>query len=282
MRLKSLRLKKIVFPLLLVGLGVFILVAHRSLSERGALRWYDRTLIFLTSPLTQGVLAARREILGIFERYFFLAGVEKENEAFRQKIADYQTRDVLLRSVEQENQRLLQLMELRKQFPGEWRAARVVAYPPLSPHRLLTINKGSADGMALRNPVISSEGLVGQIARVAGHSSQVLLITDPTSAVDGRVEATGVRGLIVGKSISLKMDRELYLSAFEYLSRSTEIEDGAPVVSSGLDGIFPEGILIGHVRGHKKRKQDVFQQAEITPAADFNKLQEVLVLVAPP
>ena len=126
--------------------------------------------------------------------------------------------------------------------------------------------------------MLSPDGLVGQVSRVFGSYSQVLLIIDPTSAVDGQIEKTDSRGLVVGKVMSLGLKRDLFIGAFEYLSQSTVIEEGTRVVTSGLDGIFPPGILVGTVGGSKKKKYDVFQQAEVIPAVDFNKLREVLVL----
>jgi len=106
----------------------------------------------------------------------------------------------------------------------------------------------------------------------------VLLITDPTSAVDGRIEPSRARGLVVGKSLKLGLKRDLYISAFEYLNQSLDIAEGTEVMTSGMDGVYPPGILIGKVHASKKRKYDIFQQAEVIPSVDFYKLQEVLVI----
>lgn len=272
------RLKKVVFALLLISLAFLLFYKHREIEERGSLQWYERPVIWVTAPVAQGFLFIRQKVRATFERYFFLVGVEKENELLRRRVEEFQTKETLFRNLEGENERLRRLLDVRSQMPGEWLAARVVSYPPIGPYRILTIDKGAGSGVRRRAPVIAPDGLVGQVVRVLGDYSQVLLITDPTSAVDGRLEKTGARGLIVGKAVKLGLNRDLFLSAFEYLSQATEIEEGAVVVTSGLDGVYPPGIPIGSVHGKKKKKYDVFQQAEVIPAVDFYKLQQVLVL----
>lgn len=277
MSLKGPRFKNIAVPLFLLALALLVFVRHHQIENRGVLRWYDRTLVSLTAPVAEGLVFMGQGASGWFDRYFFLVGVQRENEDLKRQIAEYRTKEMLSQAVAMENERLLRLTELQKQMSGQWTAARIIAFPPIGSHRLVTIDKGSDEGIRERSPVIATDGLVGQVARVMGHYSQVLLITDPTSAVDGRME-TGTRGLVVGRVMKLGLEREFYISAFEYLSRSVDIEDGALVVSSGLDGIYPSGVPIGRVRSHSRKKYDVFQQAEIIPAVDFNKLQEVLVL----
>jgi len=78
--------------------------------------------------------------------------------------------------------------------------------------------------------------------------------------------------------MKLSMKRDLYITAFDYLNQTTEIEEGAKVVTSGMDGVYPPGLPIGFVHGNKKKQYDIFQQAEVVPAVDFYKLREVLVL----
>lgn len=275
------RLKKVVFALLIAGLAFFLYSRHREIEERGSLRWYDRSLVIVTAPVARGFNSVRQTVRSRFERYLFLIGVERENEILRDRNEEYKTRILLSREVEAENERLRRALDLRKQLSGEWIVARVVSYPPIGPYRILTIDKGEEAGIERRAPVVAADGLVGQVARVIGNYSQVLLMTDPTSAVDARIDQTEARGLIVGKGLKLGLKRDLFISAFEYLSQAIEIKEGAVVVTSGLDGIYPPGIKIGTVHGKKKKKYDVFQQAEVIPSVDFYKLKEVLVLKRP-
>lgn len=281
MRLSGTQVKKVVFGLVLLGVSFLIFLRHRQVEETGALRWYDRTLIFLTAPVARGITFTEQKIRLVVGRYLFLVRVERENEDLRRKIGEYRVREMELRSLEGENRRLRRLADLGSRLSGEWVTARVISYPPIGPYRILTIGKGAAAGIERRAPVVAADGLVGQVLRTTGSEAQVLLITDPTSAVDARIEKTEARGLIVGKTLQLGLIRDLFIGAFEYLNRATEIEEGSAVVTSGLDGVYPPGILIGTVHGRQRKKYDVFQQAEVIPAVDFYRLQEVLVLKKP-
>ena len=277
MRLSGFKLRRIAFALLLAGVTLLFYNRYREVEEQGDLRWFDRPVILVMTPLAKGVLFTRAKIRSVFDRYIFLVGVEKENEDLKKQREELKTEHLLWHEVQVENERLRKIVELKPQLSGEWVGARVVSYPPLGPYRLLTIDKGSEDGIQRRAPVISPDGLVGQVARVMKGYSQVLLIIDPTSAVDARIRGTEARGLIVGKVLKLELERDLFIGTFEYLNRSTVIEKGMEVTTSGLDGIYPPGIHIGSVISKKKKKYDVFQQADVLPAVDFYELKEVLI-----
>lgn len=277
MRLRELAFKRILFVLFLLALSIFILLKHREIEDRGSLHWYERPLIFVTTPITQGLRTAGAKMHEVLQRYFFLSGVEKENERLHLQIEEEARQAMLSREIGHENERLRSLLALQSRLQGEWVAARVASYPPIGPYRLLTIDKGEEAGIKRGAPVVSSGGLVGQVARVQGRWSQVLLMTDPTSAVDGRIENTEARGLVVGSVRKMEMNRDLFIGTFEYLNQSVDIAEGAAVLTSGLDGVYPAGLLIGFVQGNKKKKFNIFQQAEVIPAVDFYKLQEVLV-----
>lgn len=272
------RFRRVLISLLLLGLAFFLYHRHRGIEEHGALRWIERPIVFVTAPVARLLNAVRGKIRAVWDGYFFLVGVEKENDLLQAEMDALRTRASILAGLEQENERLRGLLDLRSSVAGDWIAARVVSYPPVAPYRMMTINRGEDDGVHLRAPVITAGGLVGQVARVFGGASQVLLIVDPTSAVDASIEGSGARGLIIGKSMKLGLGRDYFLSSFEYLSRAVEIDEGSRILTSGLDGIFPPGIVIGSVYAKKKKKYDIFQQVEVVPAVDFFKVREVLVL----
>lgn len=274
----GLRLKKIVFAAILIGVAVLMYARHLQIEEQGTLRWFDRPVLFVTSPVIRFISYIGGRVSGTYHRYFHLVDVERENEALHAENDRLKIRDVVLKDLESENARLTSLLGLKTKISVKGVAARVSGFSPLSPYRVIMIDKGAEEGIRRRAPVVAADGLVGEISRVYPHESQVLLITDPTSAVDGRIEPSGARGLVVGKALKLGLKRDLYISAFEYLSQSIDIAEGTEVVTSGMDGLYPPGISIGTVHASKKRKYDIFQQAEVIPSVDFNKLQEVLVI----
>lgn len=272
------KFQKVFFSLLLVAGALALLIRHREIEEKETLKWFDRPVIFVTAPVAGGVLFIRHQIWRVWHRYLHLVGVQKENDTLRAENQAHQTREIFFQGLEKENDRLRQLLELRKDLKGEWMAARVISYPPIGPHRLLTVNQGSAEGVRKRAPVICPDGLVGQVVRTLDHESQILLIIDPTSAVDTRIEGTEARGIVKGKTLDLGFDRGLFIGAFEYLTQVTsEFGEGALVLTSGLDGLYPAGVKVGFVRSRKKKKFDIFEQAEVVPAVDFYKLREVLI-----
>lgn len=269
------------FAVFLFGISLLIYFRHRQIEERGTLRWFDGPVVFLTSPVARTVIGGRDWAGRILRRYLFLVGVEEENEILKGNIEELKERNLRFGELERENEEFRKILELKNSLEGEWLAARVVAYPPSAPYRILTVDKGSEAGVQRRAPVVSAEGLVGQVSRVFRNRSQILLIIDPTSAVDGRVEGTGsdeARGLVVGRVIKLQMERELFITAFEYLQKALEIPEGARVVTSGMDGVYPPGIEIGRIHAGEKKKYDVFQEAQVIPSVDFYRLKEVLIL----
>jgi rod shape-determining protein MreC len=114
---------------------------------------------------------------------------------------------------------------------------------------------------------------VGQITEVSSHYSKVLLIIDPNSAVDALVQSDRARGIIKGDAAG-----ELIL---KYVLRKSDIAVSDTVVSSGLDGVFPKGLAVGQVSGVFKPKAGIFQEVTVTPFVDFEKLEEVLVVLNP-
>ncbi|GEM_PF-1351650 len=274
--------KRILVAVLLLGLSLVFVYNHRDFEEGTSLHWLAKPVIILVHPFAKGFQFTRNKATSILGRYFFLVGVSRDNELLKKNNEELKTQALLCRELENENDRLRRLLDFKKNVKGNWVGAKVIEYPPIGPYRVMTVDKGSDDGVRLRAPVISSDGLVGQVARVMSHASQVLLISDPTSAVDVRIDGTEARGLIVGKSLKLGLKRELFIGAFEYLNQSAQIAEGSSVTTSGLDGIFPEGIAVGFVHGAKKKKYDIFQEAGVMPAVDFFKLREVLLQVKQP
>lgn len=280
------RLRALIYAVFLFAGVLFLYFRHQEVNRSGIVTRFDRSVLAVTNPAASLITASKDGVSRVFQRYLFLSGVEKENEALRLDNFELQTRQSFLSEIEKENERLRGLVDLKSRFPLQSLVARVISTSQQPPHQMITLNKGLKDGVAFRDTVVVPEGLVGQIVRVSADYSQVLLITDPSSAVDGRIDLTDVpvgaattaRGLVVGKAKKMELNREYYLSAFEYLSQTTEIPEQAAVVTSGMDGLFPPGLRIGNVVSKKKKKFDIFQQAEIVPAVDFRTLQEVLIL----
>ena len=153
-------------------------------------------------------------------------------------------------------------------------AAEVIGQDPSSWFKSVTINKGEGDGVKRGMAVISPDGVVGQILKAAPHYATVLLVTDYNSAIDSIVQKTRARAIVEGSGENR--------CQLKYLLRTDEVNVGDVIVTSGLGGNFPKGLLIGEIRRVEKKGRGVFQYADLMPSVDLTKLEEVLVITESP
>jgi len=171
----------------------------------------------------------------------------------------------------QENARLLLLLELKDAYNLDTVGARVISASPDSWHRIITINKGSAAGIEIGMPVLSANGLIGQVESVSLYSSTVRLITDADSGVSVYLQSNRAEGILSGS-----IDGVLYL---EYITIDIPVNLGDTVITSGTGGIFPKGIQIGVVSSVEYSKTDVYQTITVKPFMRVASYEEVLVIV---
>jgi rod shape-determining protein MreC len=136
--------------------------------------------------------------------------------------------------------------------------------------RSLTVNRGRGDSVARLTAVIAPEGLVGRIVDVRAGSSIVQVVTDPASTVGAHVVRTRTPGVVEGEPRGTLR--------FKYMARDGSMQVGDVVVTSGLGGLFPGGIPIGRVRSIDDRGSALFHYAQLAPAVDFARIDEVLLI----
>lgn len=232
-----------------------------------------RTALLLASPF-QAVFSSSVNLMDeIWRHYFFLISTAKENDELKQKLAEAINKNNECREIELANERLREFVKLKKQSPFQLEAAEVIAKDPSPWYQTMVINKGTKDGVISGCPVVVPEGIVGHVLTASSGSSKVLLIIDRNSSVDALVQRTRARGLAQG------MTRRL--CRFEYALRKLDIKIGDTVVTSGFDNIYPKGLRIGHISKIIRRNSGLFQDVELTPYADFSKLEEVMVILPP-
>ncbi len=163
-------------------------------------------------------------------------------------------------------------MNFHKETDFKSFAAQVVARDPSGWFKSVIIDKGASDGVKRSMPVVVSEGIVGQVIEVSLYYSKVLLIIDQNSAVDVLCQRTRARGVLKGGAHNR--------CQLKYVLRKADIRVGDIVISSGLDGVYPKGLCLGRVSGLSKQNAGVFQNVQVDPFVDFDKLEEVLVLLA--
>lgn len=173
-----------------------------------------------------------------------------------------------------ENAALRELLGLQQQLPMQARAAEV-AYVAADPFvRKVTLNKGSAQGIAKGAPVIDGHGLLGQVVRVFPLSSEVLLVDNPQQAVPALNNRTGERSLVYGDSQNPSGNA----LEIRFLSNADDVQAGDVIVTSGVGGIYPAGLPLGTVALVERRNNSAFLRVQLAPAAHMLSLDHVLVL----
>jgi rod shape-determining protein MreC len=149
-------------------------------------------------------------------------------------------------------------------------AVSVIGLDPSPFVRSISIGAGSDRGLAYGMPVVSETGLVGRIIEVNATSSRVQLITDPQSAVNVRLQDSRAEGLVVAQPNS-----ELQV---DLISHEAQVSPGELVLTSGLGGVFPPDLPVGHIVSVRTRDFELFQQAVLEPVVDFENLEIVLII----
>jgi len=228
----------------------------------------------LFGPFQQGIEKGLRFFSGIWERYVYLVDLAEENRILREIVLEQKREINDLTEERLENRRLRALLGFRPSLPKPLLPAQVVGKDLTGWFHTLTIDRGRQDGVEEGMAVLSVQGIVGQVMETSGHFSRVLLITDPNSAVAALVQRTRARGVVEGRGIGG--------CVLKYVHRSEEVAPGDRVLSSGLDGVYPRGTTLGTVSRVRRKETELFQEVDLHPSVDFNKLEEILVVCEKP
>jgi len=256
----------------LLLLFALVLMSMRAKQRRGE-EFLDALLMEACSPLQKAATLVVKTGQGIFYKYIFLVNLEKENRMLRQKIVELQEENLRAKEVKLALDRLKQLLQFRQTSSPSMIGAEVIGQDPSSWFKSVTIDKGERDGLKKGMAVILPAGVIGQVLRTAPHYATVLLITDYNSAVDSIVQRTRAKAIVEGKGENR--------CQLKYLLRTEEVAVGDAVVTSGLAGNFPKGLMVGEIKKVDKKGHGVFQVAELIPSVDLAKLEEVFVIMEP-
>lgn len=257
----------------LLVLPFFFLSANlKNPSEVGLV---DSGLLKISAPLQYVATEAAGALSSLLEEYFYVVEVGRDNDRLRDENDRLREDNRLLRVEAGENDRLRDLLELRERLPGESISAEVVTREFSQYFRVMRVrlDRGALDRVRPGMPVVSAQGLVGQIRRTSGRHADVLLTVDQESAIDVVVQRTGARGMLRGTGESNR-----YLCRMQYLRREDEVEVGDEVYTSGLGRRFPAAILVGRVVRVERQEFGLYQEVEVAPSLSFSDLEEVLIL----
>ena len=213
------------------------------------------------------------EVRGVWQNYVNLREMGHENDALKQRVSQLEVALQRERALAGQTRVLQELLDLKKETPLGTTPATVIASGASPDFRTMTLDKGSSQGFAADMAVIAPAGIVGRVILPTPRAAKVQLIIDRNAAVAGLVERTRAQGIVVGTG----GDR----MRFEYVPGTADLKTGDRVVTSGIDGIYPKGFVIGQIESIE-RSAGEFSTVLIRPAVNLSSLEAVLVVTTAP
>jgi rod shape-determining protein MreC len=227
------------------------------------------------APLEYMASAVARFVSSGVSQYVYLVDVKQDNNRLAYENARLTARVRELEQAQADNRRLRRLLGLRDTIAHEMVSAVVVGKDTTEFFRVAHVTLDSPHASIHPDmPVISLDGAVGTVQRVAGEKIDVQLTVDSGFGVDVVVERTGARGFVRGEG-----DRSRYLVRVEWAERRDEVDVGDVLVTSGVGCRFPKGIPVARVKSVEKKNFGVYQSLVAEPTVDFSRLEEVLIIL---
>ena len=262
------RIRKVALLLSLVAVCLLLL----TLQTRGYASRAGDLVALVTTPVHAGLARASRAALGVWTTYHDWKNVRAENRRLREENQRLRVEALRVTETDDENRRLRHLLTLQERLPLATLSGEVIAREWGGWVRALTVNRGRGDRIARMTAVISPEGLVGRIVEVRAGAAIVQVLTDPASTVGAHVVRTRTQGIVEGEPRGTLR--------FKYMARDGGgIQVGDLIVTSGAGGLAPRGIPMGRVHAIDDRGSALFNYAQLTPAVDFARIDEVLLVV---
>ena len=261
------KIRKLALLVFLVAACLLLL----TLQTRGYGSTARDIFALVTTPIQTGPAKASRATFGLWATYLDWKNVRTENRRLREEVQQLRVQGLRVSEIDDENQRLRRLLALRERLPLTTLSGEIIAREWGGWIRSLTVNRGRGDNIPRLSAVISPDGLVGRIVDVRLGASIVQVLIDPASTVGAHVSRTRTPGIVEGDPRGTLR--------FKFMARDgASIQSGDVLVTAGQGGLFPRGIPIGTVRTIDNRGAALFHYAEITPAVDFARVDEVLLV----
>lgn len=253
-----------------VTVGHIILISAQVNTRRGV-PMLEAVIFGAFAEVQRATSAVIGGVRTSWDDYFALQQVRRDNERLRQELARLQVGLQQERALAQQSRVLEDLLDLRSRTPLATAAAVVIAGGASPDFRTVTIDKGSSDGLRPDMAVIAPAGVVGRVIMPSARAAKVQLLIDRNAAAGALVERSRAQGVVEGSGQDLRMN---------YVPGTADITVGDVVVTSGIDGIYPKGFVIGQIESIQ-RGAGGFSAIVIRPAVDFASLETVLVVLTP-
>lgn len=247
-----------------------ILLSSNS-NPRNSWNGAEQLVVEGATPLQNVFKQTVKLVVTLWEDYFHLVDVHQENRRLKLELDSLKRENGLYKELVATHERLRDLLSFKEAVSRPAVAAQVVGLDPTGWFQSVVINKGTNAGIKLDMPVVNASGVVGRIVSVSPNYAKVLLIIDQNSAVDCLVQRSRDRGMVRGQSAQV--------CRLDYMVKSGSVKEGDGVITSGLGRVFPKGLPVGTILNVKEGDGALFKEIAVTPAVDFSKLEEVLVIL---
>ncbi len=249
-----------------------ILLISAQVNSRSGVPVLESVTFGVFSEIQRVVFGVTSSVSRVWTGYIGLRHVKAENDALKQQLSDAQIALQTQRAQADRARGLEQLLELRDSTTMQTAAAQIIGAAATPDFRTVTIDKGTASGLKVDMAVIAPAGVVGRVVVSSLRAAKVQLLIDRNAAAGAIIERSRAQGVVVGGG-----DGRLLL---EYMSEGFDVAVGDVVVTSGIDGIYPKGLVIGNVDDVEKAGA-AYRRISVRPAVNFSALEEVLVVMSP-
>lgn len=244
-----------------------------SVRRRGGTTLIAQAGLSLAGSFMQAAGTPRRWTSKLWSDYIALQGLRKENVQLNKELSSLRGTSSRIIELQAKVERLEGLIGGFRDYQSPVRLAQIIGRTQSPYGKSIIVDLGKVHGVRRDMPVLHQNGLVGRVFRVGRKVSQILLITDSRNSVDVIVQRTRAQGIF---SISSEK-----LGEVRYLPADADVQVGDLLISSGLGGIFPKGLSVARVSETRQNEDQLFRFVLATPAVDFNKLEEILIMITP-
>ncbi len=246
-----------------------------ALDATGALVPVESLFQTVLRPMALAFTEARLAVGGLTQTARDLQTLRQRNRELEALVERLTVENLQLSEMAAENATLRAFFRFAQANPAfDLRGGQIIARPlgvGTSPYvQIILIDLGSRHGLRQGMPVVTDRGLVGRVTQVFATGAEVLLLTDPASAVNVITQASRAPGVLRGRVGQLPI--------MDFIPLTAEVAVGEIVITSGLGGTFPKGIIAGQVVEVLRNDNQPFQQAIVQPTVDFDRLELVLVM----
>ncbi len=263
------------FKILLAFLVIIFAFALRGAYTGGLASFSDNVIGIISVPFQRISSSISEGVYSFLNVFLNASNISKENEELKAKIEEMNKKLVDYDKFKRENENLKEFLEIKEQNPEfEFETATVIGRDANSKFYSFTIDKGSLNGIELRDTVITSKGLVGVVNEVGISYSKVITVLDASLDVGTYISTTRDVGIVTGRISEAEKGNTL----MTFLPKDVEAKKGDIVLTSGYGGNYPKDIIVGEITEIRDETHGLSKYAVIKPASDIKNVKDVLVI----